>query len=58
MHTGSIPKNGRRCALRLPPDAHVHIRVRLLPSEEQSERHLRGQPAGPRGSYGEAIRVP
>lgn len=47
LFPGPIPKKGCRHPLPVPADADVHIRVRLLPAQEQSVSDIRGQSARP-----------
>lgn len=42
----------------VPTDPDVHVRVRVLPAQEQPVRHLRGQPARPGVRHGDPLRVP
>lgn len=42
----------------MPADSDVHIRVRVLPAQEQPVRDIRGQPARPRVRHRDALRVP
>lgn len=43
LDRGAILTQGRRSALPVPPNAHVHLRVCLLPETKQSFDHFRGQ---------------
>ena len=40
---GPVPEEGRRHPVRVQEDPHVHLRLRILSQEKQSERNLRGQ---------------
>ena len=42
LDRSAIPEEGRRRAVPVSPDAHVHLRLRLLSEEEQSVDHIRG----------------
>ena len=42
LDRGPVPQEEPRHPLRVPPDPHVHLRLRLLLEEEQPVRYLRG----------------
>ena len=55
--TGAIPEEGSGHLVPVPTDADVHLRIRVLPAQEQPVCDLRGQPARPRVCHGDAVRV-
>lgn len=57
LDRGAVPEEGRRHSVPVPTNADVHLRVCVLPAQEQSVANLRGQPERPGDIDGEAVRV-
>lgn len=55
---GPIPEKSGGHPMPMQTNADVHVRVRVLPAQEQPVGDLRGQPARPRVRHRDALRVP
>lgn len=58
MDRSAIPSEGCRRVVHVPAHADVHVRVCLLPGEEQPIRDLRSESKGHGDGHGADVRIP